>query len=73
MLISRNLKETISDIPKYVGDSIEFTKTEKWGVSKTSLLSQKKVVEDAIAMRQSQLDEINQLLAMFPEVKSIGE
>ena len=69
MLISIGLKETVSNIPECVGDSIEFTKIEKWGVSKTSLLSQKKVVEDAIAMRKIQLDEINQLLAMFDSKK----
>ena len=71
MLISRKLKETISDIPKCTGDSIEFTKIQKWEVSKISLLEQKKSVEAAITMHQSQLDNINQLLVMFEsEIKT---
>ena len=66
MSVSRCLKKVISDIPKMVSDvAIEFTKIEKWEVSKTSLLEQKKNIEDAIAMHQVQLDEINQLLVMF--------
>lgn len=65
MSISRSLKETISDIPECIGNSIEFTKVEKWEVSKLSLLDQKKSVEDTMAMHQAQLDDINQLLALF--------
>ena len=63
--ISKGLKETINNVPKRVGDLIELTKTEKWEVSKASLLSQKKSVEDAMATHQTRLDDINQLLALF--------
>ena len=70
MLVSRSLKETVNDIPKCIGNLIEFTKIEKWKVSKASLLEQKKIVKDDITVKQIQLDEINQLLAMFePEIK----
>ena len=70
MSISRSLKETTSDVPKCIEDSIEFTKVEKWEVSKVSLLEQKKSVEDSLAVKQIQLDEINDLLLMFePEIK----
>lgn len=72
MLISRSLKETVSDIPECNGDSIEFTKIEKWKVSKTSLLGQKQTIEKDILTKQSQLDEINQLLAMFDSEKVMG-
>lgn len=65
MSVSKSLKEITNDTPKVVGDSIEFTKIEKWEVSKISLLGQKQEIEKDIAMKQSQLDEINQLLAMF--------
>ena len=65
MLISRGLKEVVSDNPKCIGDSIEFTKIEKWEVSKVSLLEQKKNVEAAIAVHQTQLDEIDQLLILL--------
>ena len=65
MAIARNLKENISDIPKCIGGSIEFIKTEKWEVSKTNLLDQRRVLEEELLQRQSQLDEVNQLLAMF--------
>jgi hypothetical protein len=65
--VSKSLKETINNIPKCVGDLVELTKTQKWVVSKVSLLGQKKSVEDAMAMHQAQLDDINQLLALFDE------
>ena len=67
MLISRAFKETISDVPKRIGDSIAFTRIEKLEISKTSLLEQKKRAEEALAMYQAQLDEINQLLDMLKE------
>lgn len=67
MSISRGLKETISDIPKHVGNSIEFIKTEKWEVSKANLLEQKKTIEEDIAKKQAALEEINQLLDMFKD------
>lgn len=71
MSVSRSLKETVSDIPKCIDDSIEFTKIEKWRVSKVSLLGQKQEVEKDIAMKQSQLDEINSLLSMFEKQKGL--
>ena len=68
MSVSRSLKENVSDTPQKINDSlIEFTKIEKWEVSKVSLLQQKKTIEEAIVMHQTYLDEINQLLAMFEE------
>ena len=73
MLVSRNLKETVSDVPKCIDNSIEFTKIEKWEVSKVSLLGQKKTVEDSIAVKQIQLDEINDLLLMFESEIKPGE
>lgn len=71
MSISRSLKEIISDIPERIGDSIEFTKIEKWKVSKTSLLDQKRIIEKELLEKQSQLDEVNQFLVMFE--KQIGD
>ena len=65
MSVSRRLKETISDIPKVNSNSIEFIKTEKWEVSKVSLLEQKKSIKDSIIAKQIQLDGINNLLLMF--------
>lgn len=66
MSISRSLKEVIRDIPEKIDDStIEFIKTEKWEVSKISLLEQKKTIEEDIVKKQLQLEEINDLLSMF--------
>ena len=73
MAVSRKLKETISDIPKCIDDSIVFTKTEKWEASKVSLLGQKKEIEKVIAAKQSQLDEIDNLLLMFEPKIETGE
>lgn len=73
MIVPRKLKETISDIPEHTGSLIEFTKVEKWEVSKVSLLGQKKTIEEDIIAKQTQLDEINNLLSMFePEIKNRG-
>ena len=72
MLVSRSLKETVSDIPKRIGNLVEFTKIEKWGVSKVSLLEQKQTVEEDIAVKQTQLDEINNLLLIFEPKTEIG-
>ena len=72
MSVSKILKETKNDDPKCVNDLIEFNKTEKWEVSKISLLEQKKTVEDSIATKQIQLDEINNLLLMFESETKMG-
>ena len=57
-------------MPKVVGDSIEFTKIEKWEVSKVNLLAQKQTIEKDIVTKQTQLNEINNLLLMFgPKIK----
>ena len=70
MTVSRSLKEIVSDMPKVVGDSIEFTKIEKWEVSKVNLLAQKQTIEKDIVTKQTQLNEINNLLLMFgPKIK----
>lgn len=65
MIVSRKLKEVISDIPKCIGDLIEFTKIEKWEASKTSLLEQKRILEEEIVIKQIQINEIDELLLMF--------
>ena len=71
MTVSRNLKETVSDFPKRIGDLVEFTKIEKWEVSKINLLEQKQTVEKDIIIKQVQLDEIKNLLLMFePKTKT---
>lgn len=72
MTVSRGLKETISDIPiKVNGSLIEFTKIEKWEVSKMSLLEQKQTIEKDITEKQIRLDEIDNLLSMFElEIKT---
>ena len=65
MSISRMLKEIVSDIPKCINDSIEFTKIEKWKASKVSLLEQKRIIEEEFIAKQIQLNEINNLFSMF--------
>ena len=72
MSISRTLKKTINDIPKCIGDLIEFTKVEKWEISKINLLEQKQTIEKDIKVKQSQLDEIDNLLLMFESEIKIG-
>lgn len=66
MNISRSLINEVSDTPEVVdAENLEFTRVEKWGVSKTSLLSQKQEIENTIAEKNTQLQKINDLLALF--------
>lgn len=65
--IARNLEEIISDTPKCINDSIEFTVIQKWKVSKINLLDQKRVLEEELSVRQIQLDKVISLLDMFEE------
>lgn len=63
---SRILKEVISDIPEQISDTeIEFTKIEKWSVTKQNLLDQKISIENQMLEYQKALNEIDLLLAMF--------
>lgn len=66
MSISRSLINVISDTPKMIdSENLEFERMEKWGVSKTSLLDQKKGLEKEVAEKNKQIQEINDLLALF--------
>lgn len=64
--ISRIFKEKVSDIAERISDTeIQFTKTELWSISKQNLLDQKISIKNQISEFQKQLDEVDQLLAMF--------
>lgn len=66
MSISRSLISVEGDIPKVIdAENLEFERVEKWGVSKTNLLNQKEGLEREIADKAAQIQEIDNLLALF--------
>lgn len=65
-MATKKLIETTENPPEKLNETtIQFTKVEKWETTKASLLSEKISVEKELAEKQEQLNEINQLLAMF--------
>ena len=66
MGISRSLINVESNTPKVIDtENLQFTRIEKWSVTKTSLLNQKQAIEDEIVEKNEQLQEINDLLNLF--------
>jgi len=65
-MVTKRLIGTINNPPEKIDENtIQFVKTEKWETTKTTLLSEKEIVEADLSEKQKQLDEINQLLQMF--------
>ena len=66
MSISRSLINVESNTPEVIdAENLQFTRVEKWGVSRTSLLEQKQALEVVIAEKTARLQEIDNLLALF--------
>jgi len=60
------LVETIDHSPEKIDENtIQFAKTEKWEITKTSLLSQKEAREAELLEKQNELDKVNQLLQLL--------
>ena len=67
-MVTKKLTEITESPPEKIDENtIQFTKTEKWETTKTTLLDEKLQVEKELADKQKQLDEINQLLQMLGE------
>jgi len=66
MSVSRLLISVESDNPEVVdAENLHFERVEKWGVSKTSLLEQKQSLENIVAEKKQQIQEIDNLLVLF--------